>query len=170
MSYLDASLGKVRVSVGSVVNVVVRGCPLTMAHDGKDQGLFVFYLSHSLSLTTIIMAYNREWDRGKDTAWSNQQSWQGVRPRGEDDYHGDGKRRKFNNGVRIHILAYQPHLTLSRPTTFLRFAKKMLMVRAMATNKLSNIRIMHRTTAFGGQPVSRRNGLHLQSPVHTSFS
>lgn len=70
-----------------------------MAHDGKYQVLFVFYLSHSLSLTTIIMAYNREWDRGKDAAWSNQQSWQGVKPRGEDDYHGDGKRRKFNNGA-----------------------------------------------------------------------
>ena len=85
-----------------------------MAHDGKDQVLFVFYLFHSLSLTTIIMAYNREWDRGKDAAWSNQQSWQGVRPRGEDDHHGDGKRRKYNNGVRIHILANQPHLTLSK--------------------------------------------------------
>ena len=47
MSYLDASLGKVRVSVGGVVNVVVRGCPLTMTHDGKDQVLFVFYLSQA---------------------------------------------------------------------------------------------------------------------------
>ncbi|GLB35284.1 putative glycine rich nucleic binding domain containing protein [Lyophyllum shimeji] len=47
------------------------------------------------------MAFNREWDQGKD-AWA-ESSWGGadlrsnVRPR-EDDYYGEGKRRKFNNG------------------------------------------------------------------------
>ncbi|EIN07565.1 hypothetical protein PUNSTDRAFT_103581 [Punctularia strigosozonata HHB-11173 SS5] len=45
------------------------------------------------------MAYNREWDRGKDN-W-NDESWNGgpshARQR-EDEYYGDGKRRKFNNG------------------------------------------------------------------------
>lgn len=48
------------------------------------------------------MAYNREWDRGKDT-W-NDQSWNDYQGRGnirgrEDDYYGEGKRRKFNDGV-----------------------------------------------------------------------
>ncbi|KAK0459501.1 uncharacterized protein EV420DRAFT_269842 [Desarmillaria tabescens] len=44
------------------------------------------------------MAYNREWDRGKDT-WADGAQWPGanVRPR-EDDHYGDGKRRKFNSG------------------------------------------------------------------------
>ncbi|KDQ33615.1 hypothetical protein PLEOSDRAFT_1091567 [Pleurotus ostreatus PC15] len=48
------------------------------------------------------MAYNqyREWDRGKD-AWNDGSAWNdsrgNVRGR-EEDYYGDGKRRKFNNG------------------------------------------------------------------------
>ncbi|KAG6909467.1 hypothetical protein DXG01_000453 [Tephrocybe rancida] len=47
------------------------------------------------------MAYNREWDQGKDT-WQ-EGSWGGVDPRGhvrarEEDHYGEGKRRKFNNG------------------------------------------------------------------------
>ncbi|KAL9714894.1 hypothetical protein Ac2012v2_001554 [Leucoagaricus gongylophorus] len=45
------------------------------------------------------MAYNREWDKGKDH-WN--ESW-GAEPRGfprgrDDEYHGEGKRRKFNVG------------------------------------------------------------------------
>uniref|UniRef100_D8PWB0 G-patch domain-containing protein n=1 Tax=Schizophyllum commune (strain H4-8 / FGSC 9210) TaxID=578458 RepID=D8PWB0_SCHCM len=42
------------------------------------------------------MAYNREWDRGKD-AWGSAPR-PGVRPR-EEDYYGDPKRRKFNGGA-----------------------------------------------------------------------
>ncbi|KAF5358221.1 hypothetical protein D9756_001815 [Leucocoprinus leucothites] len=46
------------------------------------------------------MAYNREWDRGKDS-W-NDNTWSGDtrgNPRGRDDeYYGEGKRRKFNTG------------------------------------------------------------------------
>ena len=53
------------------------------------------------------MSYNREWDRGKATwgdepNWPNQDGREGVRER-EDDMYGDGKRRKFNNGVRGHL-------------------------------------------------------------------
>lgn len=49
------------------------------------------------------MAYNRDWDKGKD--WSDQAYWPTdnrghVRGR-EDEYYGDGKRRKYNNGVRV---------------------------------------------------------------------
>uniref|UniRef100_A0A8H8CMT6 G-patch domain-containing protein n=1 Tax=Psilocybe cubensis TaxID=181762 RepID=A0A8H8CMT6_PSICU len=47
------------------------------------------------------MAYNREWDRGKDT-WDDSYGWSdnrgNVRER-EEEYYGDGKRRKFNNGA-----------------------------------------------------------------------
>ena len=48
------------------------------------------------------MAYNREWDRGKD-AWQDQ-SWNEYNARGnvrgrDEDYYGEGKRRKYNDGV-----------------------------------------------------------------------
>ncbi|KAL1743273.1 hypothetical protein HDZ31DRAFT_83514 [Schizophyllum fasciatum] len=42
------------------------------------------------------MAYNREWDRGKD-AWAAS-ARPAVRPR-DEDYYGDPKRRKFNTGA-----------------------------------------------------------------------
>ncbi|PCH38792.1 hypothetical protein WOLCODRAFT_136443 [Wolfiporia cocos MD-104 SS10] len=42
------------------------------------------------------MAYNREWDRGKQP-FSDGASWQYPRGR-DDDYYNEGKRRKFNNG------------------------------------------------------------------------
>ena len=53
------------------------------------------------------MAYNREWDKGKYPPGSSEASWQypgGAHPR-EDDHYAEGKRRKFNNGVReIRVL------------------------------------------------------------------
>ena len=53
------------------------------------------------------MAYNREWDKGKDNSWADQ-SWNDYAQRGnvrgrEDDYSGEGKRRKFNDGVSFRI-------------------------------------------------------------------
>ncbi|KAJ8583547.1 hypothetical protein M405DRAFT_866953 [Rhizopogon salebrosus TDB-379] len=42
------------------------------------------------------MAYNRDWDKGKDS-WGDSGAWSGGRGR-DDDSYGDGKRRKFNNG------------------------------------------------------------------------
>lgn len=52
------------------------------------------------------MAYNREWDRGNES-WNNanydNNAWNNgagnIRSR-EDEYYGEGKRRKYNNGVR----------------------------------------------------------------------
>ncbi|XP_006458414.1 hypothetical protein AGABI2DRAFT_190699 [Agaricus bisporus var. bisporus H97] len=68
----------------------------------ERRSLFVFCLYHPFLLTsTIPMAYNREWDRGKD-AWADS-SW-AADPRAtshhgrEDEYYGEGKRRKHNNG------------------------------------------------------------------------
>lgn len=49
------------------------------------------------------MAYNRDWDRGKDK-WGDSVSWEADdrNTRGRDDeYYGEGKRRKYNNGVRV---------------------------------------------------------------------
>lgn len=54
------------------------------------------------------MAYNRDWDKGKDS-WNNSgydsSSWNSagggnIHSRDEPDQWNDGKRRKFNNGVR----------------------------------------------------------------------
>lgn len=53
------------------------------------------------------MTHNREWDRGKDS-WTDSSPWPGpdsrlnIRAR-EDDLQAEGKRRKFNNGVRITL-------------------------------------------------------------------
>lgn len=57
-----------------------------------------------------LMAHNREWDKGKDTwnegaAWGAAVSGSHIRAR-EEDFYGDGKRRKFNNGV---CRAHAPH-------------------------------------------------------------
>lgn len=83
-----------------------------VVEDEEGRSLFVLCLYHSFHLTSTItshpfpMAYNREWDRGKDP-W-NDNAWSAdsrANPRGrDDDYYGEGKRRKFNNGVRIHTL------------------------------------------------------------------
>ncbi|CAL1703724.1 unnamed protein product [Somion occarium] len=48
------------------------------------------------------MAYNREWDRGKDS-WNDSGSWNEYQNRGnvrgrDEEYYGEGKRRKYNNG------------------------------------------------------------------------
>jgi hypothetical protein len=48
----------------------------------------------------IIMAYNREWDMGKDT-WHDDGSWSGN---GRDEDYGEAKKRKFNGGVRRLLL------------------------------------------------------------------
>ncbi|KAJ7581017.1 hypothetical protein C8J56DRAFT_254538 [Mycena floridula] len=43
--------------------------------------------------------YNRDWDRGKDNSapWAGNPALNNVRSR-EEDYYGDGKRRKINEG------------------------------------------------------------------------
>ncbi len=54
------------------------------------------------------MTHNREWDRGKDS-WPESSPWPGpdsrlnIRAR-EDDLQAEGKRRKFNNGVRVTLV------------------------------------------------------------------
>ncbi|KAF8892694.1 hypothetical protein BD779DRAFT_1510429 [Infundibulicybe gibba] len=56
------------------------------------------------------MAYNREWDKGKDT-WNDAATWGAPDARGnvrgrEEDHYGEGKRRKFNNGAYDASQAY----------------------------------------------------------------
>lgn len=58
------------------------------------------------------MAYNRDWDKGKDS-WGDSGAWTTDRGgRGWDDDYGDGKRRKFNNGVRGPSIELIPFLIL----------------------------------------------------------
>ena len=60
------------------------------------------------------MTHNREWDRGKES-WPDSSSWSAPDPRlniraREDEHQAEGKRRKFNNGVRIPlVLLSKPH-------------------------------------------------------------
>jgi RNA-binding protein 5/10 len=68
-----------------------------------------------ITALTSNMAYNRDWDRGKDylnsanydnyddNSWNNGGGRENVRPR-DEDYYSEGKRRKYNNGVcQFHI-------------------------------------------------------------------
>ena len=69
---------------------------------GIEMSFVVPYLYRFPSQQPSSMAYNREWDQGKETwndsAWNATGVGAHVRPR-EEDYYGEGKRRKFNSGV-----------------------------------------------------------------------
>ncbi|KAI0303375.1 hypothetical protein B0F90DRAFT_1911376 [Multifurca ochricompacta] len=43
------------------------------------------------------MAYNREWDMGKES-WHETDSWGSGSGKGRDEDYGEGKKRKFNSG------------------------------------------------------------------------
>jgi len=100
------------------------------------------------------MAYDREWDRGKDSwthsnQWSTQDSRAIVRER-EEDYSGDGKRRKFNNGVRgVHPTLYFITLTdSSRVTTAPETMRILLHTGLRTTDKAIGLTIMDKRTAL----------------------
>ncbi len=88
--------------------------------------LFVLPFLLTLIYLRRPMAYNREWDKGKDT-WADGAQWSGanVRPR-EDDHFGDGKRRKFNGGVCILLI-----LLLNLITAFYRDIKATMPTQTM---------------------------------------
>jgi len=74
--------------------------------------------------STITMSYHnrdREWDRGKDSWQQDDYSAWDDGPRGnsrgrDDDYYTEGKRRKYNNGVRLSAKSLSPlGLNLSLP-------------------------------------------------------
>jgi hypothetical protein len=100
------------------------------------------------------MAYNREWDMGKES-WHDGGSW-GVGPgKGRDDDFGEGKKRKFNNAV-CNPGFHPPWLTCSssRPGTI-----------AVMT-LITVIRTMGLVEAVS---TATRNASLLATPVHTSF-
>lgn len=63
----------------------------------------------------MSMAYNRDWDSGKDWngagfdhgSWNNGSGVRdNIRTR-DDEYYNEGKRRKYNNGVGVpHFFVY----------------------------------------------------------------
>ncbi|KAJ3968191.1 hypothetical protein EV361DRAFT_436045 [Lentinula raphanica] len=68
----------------------------------KARLLFVLvYISFILDYHLLKMDYNdnRDWDRGKnaEASWYPNDSRQSYHPR-EDEYHAQGKRRKYNDG------------------------------------------------------------------------
>lgn len=58
------------------------------------------------------MAYNREWDQGKDNWGDGGWGYEGRNyGHGRDeDHYGDGKRRKFNNGVSLACVLHHSYL------------------------------------------------------------
>ena len=138
----------------------------------------VYYISsHSFP---PIMAYNREWDRGKDSwmhsnQWSTQDSRATVRER-EEDYNGDGKRRKFNNGVRgvasIQLFIFITLTHHSRVTTVLETMMTLLHMCRLTVDKTIGLTIMDKRTGLEqvAPLVPSRNVSYLLSRVHTSSS
>ena len=57
------------------------------------------FLTTYFHLPLLTMSYNREWDQGKE--WDDRDYRVHTRGREDDEYYNDGKRRKYNNGVRI---------------------------------------------------------------------
>lgn len=123
------------------------------------------------------MAYNREWDRGKDSwihsnQWSTQDSKAVVRGR-EEDYSGDGKRRKFNNGVRgVHPTSIINLTDGSRVTMVPEAMRIPLHTRLQTPDKTIGLTIMDKTTGLEqvAPRVPSRNVSYPPSPVPTLFS
>jgi len=116
------------------------------------------------------MAYNREWDKGKDH-WND--TWaaetRGI-PRGRDDeYQGEGKRRKFNTGVSTIVCPFQ---------TFRRGIRALILLMDTTipptmpgTITKTNIKIPPKTTAIEVQEVvSTRNASYPLNQAHMSSS
>lgn len=139
-----------------------------------------------LSTTTLIMAYNREWDRGKDS-WDEGHSWQSseyrsnVRERDDDYDYNDNKRRKYNNGVSTANLAYTQVLV------FIKHVRRATRMPTITTNllhilhliiidvKTSGLMITPLTIAQEDQGEDQEGELlesvsSLLSPVPMSFS
>jgi len=91
------------------------------------------------------MAYNRDWDKGKDS-WGDGGAWftdRGGKGR-DDDSYGDGKRRKFNNGVRGLSVQSSESLPSS---VLIRAMTQVIRMKNQATNLTTNsLRAGRRTT------------------------
>lgn len=121
------------------------------------------------------MAYNRDWDKGKDY-WSDQAYWPAdnrgnVRGR-EDDYYGDGKRRKYNNGVCLppSDLLSPAHMHLR--DTMRSLTTKPLMNPVTVSPTRADIPTLHPTSPTMTdmeRPSIVRSAWSPANPVRTSF-
>ena len=131
---------------------------------------------HYLCLLTFLplqpMAYNREWDQGKgywsEPAWNGPDAKPHVRQREENQY-GEGKRRKFNNGVRLP-LHYRRH-SHSLQFSILRVSKDMTLLKRMVTLPMTGAtpKITGMMSVRGEWVSPPRSVLHRPSLVHTLF-
>jgi hypothetical protein len=74
------------------VGLLTLVCPTDLTRSAVEER----HRSFPSFIIIIIMAYNREWDMGKET-WHDGGSWSGN---GRDEDYGEAKKRKFNGGVR----------------------------------------------------------------------
>jgi hypothetical protein len=98
------------------------------------------------------MAYNREWDMGKE-AWHDGGSWSG---KGRDEDYGEGKKRKFNGGVRRLFLRL--------------FVNTQDSLRAGMTEDKTPITTTKTTVWAELDFMAPRSALSLVTPVRTSSS
>ena len=151
---------------------------LTMSHLWLQKTSIYHCLFRFSSSPTLTMAYNREWDRGKDSwahsnQWSTQDSRTTVRGR-EEDYTGDGKRRKFNNGVRDVL--FQPFCITSsdnsRVTTVPETLRIFLHTDLLTADRTIGLTTMAKRTGLGqvALRVQSRNVWYLPSRVLTLSS
>jgi len=116
------------------------------------------------------MAYNRDWDRGK-SAWREAGTWKDAGGAGnvrlrDDDYQGEGKRRKYNSGVCLSIIEHVPHV---HKTSSLMMATKIVPVimeeRTYKVDKMTSRKIK----MIDPIEASPRNDFYQVNPAHMSF-
>jgi len=116
------------------------------------------------------MAYNREWDKGKDNwndTWATET--RGA-PRGRDDEsQGEGKRRKFNTWVSTIVCPFQTFQCGLRALILL--MDKMIPPIVLGTITKMIIKIPPKTTAIEVEGVaSTRNASYPLNQAHMSSS
>lgn len=102
----------------------------------------------TFSLLTT-MAYNRDWDKGKDY-WPDQGYWP-VDNRGnargrEDDHSGDWKRRKYNNGVCVPPSILFSLVHIRHRDTMYGLTTNLLLNLVMGSPIRADITTLHSTT------------------------
>lgn len=122
------------------------------------------------------MAYNRDRDKGKDH-WSDQGYWPtdnrgNVRGR-EDDYYGDGKRRKYNNGVCAPPFALLSLVHIRHRVTMPSLTVKPLLIPVTDSPIRADITTLHPTTPMTTDMARAsivRSAWSRANPVRMSFS
>lgn len=160
-----------------------RSMGLTVSGHGemRREGCCCLFALISLSYNHLLlatMAYNREWDRGKDN-WDDPHSWNEYQGRGQvrgrdEDYYAEGKRRKFNNGVRNSLSFMSSLLLILVYAFFLRVTTHLI---PMKNNPIIHNRVIivkigikrRLTTNTNGETLTRNDSFPA-NPVPMSSS